>query len=61
VSTQTAPDRTWLQADMPVELAEEFHEYSRRLERTARGQLRVLITDFVKAQRASDPTPTPKT
>lgn len=48
--TQAIPGRTWLQADVPDELADEFAVHARRLERSVRAQLRVVIAEFVEQQ-----------
>lgn len=47
---KTVPGRVWLQADVPIELADEFAAHARRLERSVRAQLRVVVAEFVEQQ-----------
>ena len=39
--------RVWLQADVPRDVGEEFTRRAQERHRTARGQLRVLVEEFL--------------
>lgn len=55
----SAPDRAWLQAEVPADLAEQFRERAAAADRSAAQHLRHLVREHVSSNSEA-PAATPE-